>query len=223
MITEEIAQHLKQGKTMKDLLALGYKKGTINTVQRKLRQQGIRTESHKGNGQHPATPGTAQAEAYPEVDNDQEIIQLKKEIRKAQLERELRELKAPLELEAKVRALWNASVRAGREKQQKCPFYKDALCTAQHWKQRDQVPEVMGTPVSKDNSWYVKVSALHCALCTVHLHSLVRAQEKENPLSNLGQTFQCEGCGGSRTVAVPIFCTVCGMERAYGWWPTKAK
>lgn len=211
MLTEEIAQHLKQGKTMEDLLALGYKKGTIYSVQRKLRQEGALPVAHKGNGQRPPS-GTAQAEAYPEVDNDPEILQLKKELRKAQLERQLRELKAPLELEAKLKTLWNASVRAGREKQQKCPFYKDALCTAQRWKQKEQVPEVMGTPVSKDSYWYVKPSALHCALCTVHLHFLVAALEEDDIMAKLRQTFRCDNCGSSAQQRYPSSALLAAMK-----------
>lgn len=95
----KIAQLLAQAKIPGDLVGQGYARGTVYKVARRLR-----------GGTPPGRTGTApqardMAEVDPSVEADEEIRELKKRLRKAQLEQQIAELRAPLELETRMKAL----------------------------------------------------------------------------------------------------------------------
>lgn len=91
----EIARLLSEGATPVEVIALGYARSTAHKVASRLR-----AESARGNG-------AAETSGDPDIENDPEIMKLKKAIRKAQLElekaqleRELEEIKGPSTMES---------------------------------------------------------------------------------------------------------------------------
>ena len=84
MKEEEIAQLLRDGAKPTDLVHQGFSRGTVYKVHKQLRGEGG-TRIGTKESEHPAEDS---------LENDPEILELKKELRKAQLEKELAEIKS---------------------------------------------------------------------------------------------------------------------------------
>lgn len=84
MKEQEIAQLLRNGVKPSDVVHQGYARGTVYKVHKQLREE----------GGTPRGGGEAEAQAGDSLDNDPEILELKKALRKAQLEKELAEIKS---------------------------------------------------------------------------------------------------------------------------------
>lgn len=88
-----IARKLQDGESPPDLIRKGYVRSTVYKVQQQLRRDCSRDDLSAASEQPDA--------AYdPVVEEDPEVVELKKQLRRAQIEREIRELEAPLEIES---------------------------------------------------------------------------------------------------------------------------
>lgn len=90
---EAIVRLLTAGKPAAELVRQGYSKGTVYKMARRV--TALPAAGREG----------SQAQAEAEVETDPEIVRLKKELRKAQLQRQIREARAPLEVETRLLAL----------------------------------------------------------------------------------------------------------------------
>ncbi len=115
-VMEKIKALLSEGKSSTEIIALRYKPSTVYKAQRQMLQGGKASHS-SGNGVPPVDQ-PPQADGHfepakerlplvnellgPEVEADPEVVQLKIDLRKAQLEREIAEVKAPLEVEGRL-------------------------------------------------------------------------------------------------------------------------
>lgn len=89
---EEIARFLSEGSTPSELVKRGFARGTVYKVARligkKSSGEGISNDDH--------TPTDA------EIESDPEIVRLRKDLRKAELERKLAELNGPILFEPRL-------------------------------------------------------------------------------------------------------------------------
>ena len=163
--SKEIRELFSQGKSSRDIMNLGYKPGTVYGVQRELR-----SENHSTGRRMPGASGvgadkTGQAlESRPdaEIESDPEIVQLKKEIRKTGLERELARLRGrPLEMEAIVAA----ARYIGSVKRDSCPRIRDGLCTYYGGDTGEDILKGTEELVGEDGLWCIKPSPVFCAMC----------------------------------------------------------
>ena len=89
---QEITDLLTEGKTAREIIAQGYKAGTVYSTQRKWKQG-------KGKGatevESPLSNHTPESGSVIEIETDPEIIQLKKEIRIAELQKVITDAPPP--------------------------------------------------------------------------------------------------------------------------------
>ena len=97
MKEKEIARLLSGGRTPAELVREGHARGTVYKVARRMADEGNR----QGTGQS----GPIGTEFDPAVESDPEILEFKKQLRKAQLGKAIAEVKAPIDLEGRVRTL----------------------------------------------------------------------------------------------------------------------
>ncbi len=115
-IMEQVRTLLAQGKTSTEVIAMGYRAGTVYKSQRQLAEGGMAYGPHREKPQvrdpKPSEPSKVGVPHHlqtldPEVEADPEIRKLKVRLRKAQLEREIAEQTAPEDLDNRVAALEN--------------------------------------------------------------------------------------------------------------------
>lgn len=182
--TEHVEQLLRQGRKPKELVELGFPKSIVTRVRRQLKEEkgGVKQKRRQvkanatPNGGGGAMPrkGTAPITTVPstsavdDIESDPEIVQLKKEIRKAELEMALGRAKTPPEVAALV-----ASARLfGTDRQEDCIYRRDGYCIVRSWASQHEIPEGIGEPVfiqEDEPNWRVKPSCLYCAVCTALL------------------------------------------------------
>jgi len=234
--TEHIEKLLRQGRNPKELVELGFAKSVVTRVRRRLAEEktGVQRKRRQGKGKvppvsggkdnvwAPATPTGAMPPAFTaeDIEADPEIVELKKQIRKAELERELGRAKMPPE----AAVLVAAAQEIGEYSLEFCPHVEDGLCTWWGWDTQDEIPNGIGEPIPDGKGVYrIKPSVLYCAMCPGPLKYAFDRLEGElenNPLRNLRERFCCE-CEAKGMVAVHIQCTKCGKETCRGWWPEK--
>ncbi|MBI3954194.1 MAG: hypothetical protein HY330_06740 [Chloroflexi bacterium] len=90
---EAIVRLLTAGKPAAELVRQGYSKGTVYKMARRV--TALPAAGREG----------SQAQAEAAVEGDPDIVRLKKKLRKAQLERQIREARAPLEVESRLLVL----------------------------------------------------------------------------------------------------------------------
>ena len=169
-ISDEIKKLLSQGNTSTGIINLGYKKGTVYSVQRKWRGGTLNTPSSKSdNTQQISSIGSSNPQASStsiEIENDPEIVRLKKEIRIAELEKQLDKIKLPTALE-----ILMASVEInGKERLDGCQFKENGICDLWSWSNRDEIPKGLDTLVLEfKNTCRIKTSPFYCAICQVSL------------------------------------------------------
>ena len=89
---EEIGRLLAEGNKPAELIQRGFKRGTVYKVNRRLQTGGTPSESgDKG--------------LDPSIESDPEVMDLRKALRKAELERQLEEFKGPSSTESRLLAL----------------------------------------------------------------------------------------------------------------------
>ncbi len=111
--TQEIIEKMKAGASPADLIGQGYKRGLVYKVNKTLRstssERGELTPSNPCGDSSIASTSTVDST----IEGDPEILELKKELRKAELRRQLAEINAPIELEARINALENKAKEVG--------------------------------------------------------------------------------------------------------------
>ena len=97
---EEIARLLTDGAQPAELVRQGYARGTVYKVNRRLNQDSASLALRRD------TETASEVIPHDEsIETDPEVVGLKKALRKAQLERQLTELKAPIEMERRLDTL----------------------------------------------------------------------------------------------------------------------
>ncbi len=89
---DQIAGLLSQGTAPAELVHQGYARSTVYKMAKRLAEMDTSQLSEDKEG----------PDVDLEVENDPAIIQLKKDLRKAHLERQIAEVKAPIDLEARL-------------------------------------------------------------------------------------------------------------------------
>lgn len=97
MKEKEIARLLSGGRTPAELIRDGYSRSTVYKIAKRVAGGG----TSKGSGQS----GFVGVGLDPEIESDPEILEFKKRLRKAQLERAIAEVRAPMDLGGRVRTL----------------------------------------------------------------------------------------------------------------------
>lgn len=92
---EEIGRLLSDGAAPADLVRQGYARGTVYKVAGRLRTEATPQNSDE----------TAQRDFDPGVENDPEIVELKKAVRRAELELQIEEIKGSSSIEVRLLAL----------------------------------------------------------------------------------------------------------------------
>ena len=95
---QEIAKLLSQGTPPVELIQRGFARATVYKVNRRLAQERTPTPGDSAS----SVPGAADSVTDMTLEADPEILELKKALRMAQLERQLAEIKAPIDLEARL-------------------------------------------------------------------------------------------------------------------------
>ena len=85
---EEIAKLLTEGKTPQELVSLGYSRGWVYRVNARLKPEGSTPKEGEG---------ILDVGIDSTVESDPEVLELKKALRKAQLERQIAEVSGPVE------------------------------------------------------------------------------------------------------------------------------
>ena len=213
--SDEIIQLLSEGKSSKEIIARGHKPGTVYSAQRKWRQRKATNTLKKD---IPKSDQPPQSDSISEIETDPEIVQLKREVRKAELERQLGKMKVPLEMEILVAAAYDL----GQQKRDTCSCEDDGLCRLWAWSRADEIPKGSGEPIFEDKgTWRIKPSPLYCALCTGSVAKELKDLDQSLdsiPIRGIRERFTCE-CGAKGMLAVSIKCTKCGEESWWGWWP----
>ena len=97
MKEEEIARLLSNGRTPAELIRQGHSRGTVYKVAKRM--------AGGGTSQDASQTGSVGVGLDPEIESDPEILEFKKNLRKAQLERAIAEVRAPIDLTARLSKL----------------------------------------------------------------------------------------------------------------------
>ena len=95
----EIARLLAEGKIAAELVRLGYSRGTVYKVNKRVMEE--RTQA----SEPPKEIGVVTPSVDPSIEGSEEVVHLKKRLRLAELDRELRVVEGTPGLDAKVTAL----------------------------------------------------------------------------------------------------------------------
>lgn len=165
-VSAKILELLSEGKNSQEIITLGFKKGTVYATQRKWRKK-ERTTPIVTTKTETSLLRTAIPDAtFLEIESDPEIIRLKKEIRVAELQKQLSSIKLPPEIDMLIKA----AEEIGAEKRGACDCYEDGVCNFLEWGSESEITKDMGEHVlAEKGKWHVKPPALYCALCTVPL------------------------------------------------------
>jgi len=213
---DAIRKLLDEGKSSREIINMGHKKGTVYGTQRKWRQERAQHSPDRDDNIHSTAEDHASrsADTSPDIESDPEIVRLKKEIRKAELEKQLDSLKVPLDMEIIV----SAARDLGRERQEMCGWMKDDACRLWRWPSEEDIPRGIGEPVPDGTDWWrVKPSPIYCAMCLIDLQEQIDGLGtalRRIPLYEIACRFACQ-CGTKGMVAVAIKCTKCGKGV---WW-----
>lgn len=218
--SDEIVQLLNEGKNSGEIIDMGYKKGTVYITQRKWREGEVNIPLVVDNKSDIASPALTPQSATmsPDIESDPEIVQLKKEIRIAELNRQLAKAKAPSEMEILV----TSARDMGEERCESCNYADNGLCTFWVWPTASEIPSGIGEPVlEEEDVWRIKPTSLYCAMCTISVENAIEELEdalKKVPFHDIRDRFTC-GCGTKGMLAFSIKCTTCSKETWWGWWP----
>ena len=108
--TQEITKLLKSGLTPTQVIARGHKRGMVYRVNKALRTN----PQDNGNNSKILTHTTS-SETDTSIESDPEIMELKKSLRKAALEKEIIEIRMPKDVESRLTALEESSLKLGEK------------------------------------------------------------------------------------------------------------
>lgn len=216
--TEHVKYLLKQGRSPKELVELGFPKSVVTRARRRLKEEktALQPKTPKGRAE-------AKSRSQPSVTSPTEIEPIQQKL--AYLESEIQRVENLAKALPEVAALVAGGQEFGALKREECPYQKDGLCTFWAWTSQDKIPSGAGEAVlveREDPPWHIKPSALYCAMCTEPLESRVGKVENKvsaDLLSRAKYEFICTGCGSKGWIATAIKCTECGRQTWWGWFP----
>jgi len=170
-VKEQIQTLLSSGKSSGEVIAMGYRPGTVYTAQRELRERDARparesSVKESGGAEQDRIPASSPRKEES-IESDPEIVALKKEVRKTELRRELDKLEVPTDMEQ----LLACAKATGTEKGMFCAFNEDGMCTAEEWQHIEEVPQHAGKPIEHDGLWHARPSPFFCLFCAAELGS----------------------------------------------------
>ena len=214
-VTRHVAQLLKQGRKPRELVQLGFPKSVVTRVHRQLREEKAASPKKEPEG----VPQTeTQLPTPPE--SPETIATIWQKVQS--MANDLQRLDSLIQALSKVSIIIAAAQKLGTYRREDCPHYKDGLCRFWTWNSQDEIPKGIGEPTyvdDEDPGWYVKLSTLYCAICTVPLEYRIDDLEDKlsgDPLSGAGYQFMCNSCGSKGWIAAKIRCTKCGHETYLG-------
>lgn len=218
-VTEHVEHLLRQGRKPKELIDLGFPKSVVSRVRRRLREEKAAKEAKM-----PRETNLAKRhrETVAEPRDSMAAIEQKMD----SVEKDLQRLGSLMNALPEVTILATAARKLGSYRHETCPYQKDGVCTLWTWSSEDDIPPGVGEPVAADerqSEWYIKPSALYCALCPIPFEERLDDVEDKlvgNPLWG-ARDITCDGCGSKGLVAIKIMCTKCRRETYFGWWPEK--
>ena len=103
-IMQQIEQLLRDGKSSRQVIDMRYNPSSVYKVQRRVR---ARASARITEGNDPAPPmaGPGDEQRDPEVESHPEVIELKRELRKAQLQSQTAAVRAPAGMEKRLDSL----------------------------------------------------------------------------------------------------------------------
>ncbi|MGD1118348.1 MAG: hypothetical protein ABR886_02535 [Dehalococcoidales bacterium] len=164
-ITGEITKLLKEGKTVKEIIGLGYKPRTVYHVQSRLKKQPPPLITKAAKPPQKSAKPTLPPPLDDNLENDPEIIQLKKEVRKAELNRSIKEITVKNEIDELV----ELAVEWGTDFKKTCKYYepREDFCLGLKWHEESAIPKNAGKPLhdATNDCFRVRPSPLLCVLC----------------------------------------------------------
>ena len=93
-IMHQIEQLLRDGKSSRQVIDMRYNPSSVYKVQRRVRA-GASAPITEGNDPTPPTAGLGDEQRDPEVESHPEVIELKRELRKVQLQSQIAAVRVP--------------------------------------------------------------------------------------------------------------------------------
>ena len=103
-IMQQIEQLLRDGKSSRQIIDLRYNPSSVYKVQRRVRAVASAPIT-EGNDPTPPTAGLGDEHLDPEVESHPEVIELKRELRKVQLQSQIAAVRAPAGMEKRLDSL----------------------------------------------------------------------------------------------------------------------
>ena len=103
-IMQQIEQLLRDGKSSRQVIDMRYNPSSVYKVQRRVRA-GARAPITEGNDPTPPTAGLGDEQRDPEVESHPEVIELKRELRKVQLQSQIAAVRVPTGMEKRLDSL----------------------------------------------------------------------------------------------------------------------
>jgi len=103
-IMQQIEQLLRDGKSSRQVIDMRYNPSSVYKVQRRVRA-GASAPITEGNDPTPPTARLGDEHLDPEVESHPEVIELKRELRKVQLQSQIAAVRAPVGTEKRLDSL----------------------------------------------------------------------------------------------------------------------
>ena len=103
-IMQQIEQLLRDGKSSRQVIDMRYNPSSVYKVQRRVRAVASAPIT-EGNDPTPPTAGLGDEQRDPEVESHPEVVELKRELRKAQLQSQIAAVRAPAGMEKRLDSL----------------------------------------------------------------------------------------------------------------------
>ena len=107
-IMQQIEQLLRDGKSSRQVIDMRYNPSSVYKVQRRVRAGAgapISEGNSEGNDPTPPTAGSGDEQRDPEVESHPEVVELKRELRKAQLQSQIAAVRVPTGMEKRLDSL----------------------------------------------------------------------------------------------------------------------
>ena len=103
-IMQQIEELLRDGKSSRQVIDMRYNPSSVYKVQRRVRAM-ARAPITEGNDPTPPTAGLGDEQRDPEVESHPEVIELKRELRMAQLQSQIAAVRVPAGTEKRLDSL----------------------------------------------------------------------------------------------------------------------
>ena len=103
-IMQQIERLLRDGKSSRQIIDMRYNPSSVYKVQRRVRAM-ARAPITGGNDPAPAMAGLGDEQRDPEVESHPEVVELKRELRKVQLQSQIAAVRAPAGMEERLDSL----------------------------------------------------------------------------------------------------------------------